>query len=120
MISVNGGDEMSYRYDMQGKSSQAQAIVRKRDAEDKLRTEEFKKKQDAERIEKAEKLILDFLNEQTEPQSLNDINLATDADGLEVLQALRNLVDKRSISTIDKTEKVSGVNSGHYFIKKDK
>lgn len=37
---------MGYRYDMQGKSSQAQAIVRKRDREEELR------KSERERIEK--------------------------------------------------------------------
>lgn len=118
MISVNGGDEMSYRYDMQGKSSQAQAIVRKRDAEDKLRTEEFKKKQDAERIEKAEKLILDFLNEQTEPQSLNDIVTTIDSREVYVIPALINLERKRSIITLDMINKVSGLESTHYLIKK--
>lgn len=108
---------MSYRYDMQGKSSQAQAIVRKRDAEDKLRTEEFKKKQDAERIEKAEKLIIDFLSEQTEPQSLNDIATAIDSKEVYVIPALINLERKRNINILDMINKVSGLESTHYSIK---
>lgn len=119
MISVNGGDKMSYRYDMQGKSSQAQAIVRKRDAEDKLRKEEYKKKQnDAERIEKAERLIIDFLSEQTEPQSLNDIVTTIDSREVYVIPALINLERKRSINTLDMINKVSGLESTHYLIKK--
>jgi hypothetical protein len=45
---------MGYRYDMQNKSTQAQAIVRQRDKEEKLR-EEQRKKNEQEKEEKQEK-----------------------------------------------------------------
>ncbi|KAB2337644.1 hypothetical protein F7731_08600 [Cytobacillus depressus] len=35
---------MGFRYDMQNKSTQAQAVVRQRDREEKIREEEYKKK----------------------------------------------------------------------------
>lgn len=114
---------MSYRFDMQGKGSQAQAIVRKRDEEDRRRTEEYKAKQEAEKaekIEQAEEQILNYLSLQTEPKSLNDIGLAVEARELYVIPALSNLVRKRSINTLDMINKVSGVSSDHYFIQKEK
>lgn len=42
---VKGDEYMSFRYDMQNKTPQQQEIVRRRDAEDKKRTEEYERKQ---------------------------------------------------------------------------
>lgn len=76
---------MTFRFDTKHLSGQQQAIIRKRDEEDRRRKEEY------EKLEKLKANIINLLKEENQPLTLHEISDKLNVESGKVLKAINSI-----------------------------
>ncbi|MEH7438176.1 hypothetical protein V7182_11930 [Neobacillus drentensis] len=100
---------MSFRYDMQNKTPEQQAIVRQRDKEDELTKKEAENKRISNKI-------ISFLEIQSESKNKREIAENIKVEEPDVLRILNNLVKQKKVEMGIQFNEETKVNMPYYSV----
>lgn len=108
-----GVTKMGYDFKHQNLTAQQQELLRQEKRAEKKRFEEEK-----DRLELVGLKIIEHLKTQKEPVTRNEIFSGIGLNSLDISKALRLLKNKKIIDSVPKHDKISGLDSPHFFIRK--